>query len=174
MVVAFKVRIFQKSQISIQVKSFCQVIFFVIMSVTLVVHISDSQHLTVESDQCVFYVVVSCQLVVCARKKPSVDNVQESGVSPSLVNCRREPCVVLLGLHLYRSCNINPLFSALFKHPVVHSVSFQKSSMCGGWVVVVCVVGRFGGENPFYWKQQGFVVEQTQKSVLLFKKEIVI
>lgn len=134
MVVAFKVRIFQKSQISIQVKSFCQVIFFVIMSVTLVVHISDSQHLTVESDQCVFYVVVSCQLVVCARKKPSVDNVQESGVSPSLVNCRREPCVVLLGLHLYRSCNINPLFSALFKHPVVHSVSFQKSSMCGGWV----------------------------------------
>jgi len=91
-------------------------------------------------------------------------------VSPSfLVNCRREPCVVLLGLHLYRSCNINPLFSALFKHPVVQSVSFKKSSMCGGWVVVVCVVERFGGENPFYWKQQGFVVEKTQKMSLPLK-----
>ena len=41
--------------------------------------------------------------------------------------------------------------------------------MCGGWVVVVCVVERFGGENPFYWKQQGFVVEKTQKMSLPLK-----
>jgi len=44
--------------------------------------------------------------------------------------------------------------------------------MCGGWVVVVCVVGRFGGENLFYWKQQGFVVEKTQKNALLFKRKL--
>lgn len=69
----------------------------------------------------------------------------------------REPCVVLKGCtctevdpsNLFDWCTAN--VSALLKHAsTLHGVSFHM--VYGG-------EGKFG-ENPFYWKQQGFVVKK--------------